>query len=60
MEALTCGVGSCEVSVSAFVPNYVIWKGQRHIKADLRSRQPLLQLHHGLLIQSDATAGKEG
>lgn len=36
MEALTRGVGPCEVSISAFVPNYVIWKGQRHIKAELR------------------------
>lgn len=59
MEALTRGVGPCEVSISAFVPNYVIWKGQRHIKAELRSPQPVLQLHRRLLMHSDATAGKE-
>lgn len=59
MEALTRGVGPCEVSISAFVPNYVIWKGQRHIKAELRSPQPLLQLHRRLLMHSDATTGKE-
>lgn len=58
-EALTRGVGPCEVSISACVPNYVIWKGQRHIKAKLRSLQPLLQLYRRLLMHSDATAGKE-